>query len=75
MVPSIVILGIIYALMNFIATKIKGKPIYDFLDWKTSFSLYVVFLILFSASFIYIFFCNLDEFVKSDLVNKRDKVT
>ena len=34
-VPFISLIGIIYLIINFTATKVEGKPVYPPMDWKT----------------------------------------
>ena len=57
--------GVIYTIINFVATKVKGKPLYDFLHWNDMSSLiYAIFLNVIAISF-YLGMCFLVNSVKN----------
>lgn len=57
-------IAVAYLSINFLATKIKGKPIYHFLTWQDAQSLYIVTAIVLGAVMGFNILVQLSELVK-----------
>lgn len=72
-IKVVCVITIVYGSINFVATKIKGVPIYDFLHWESMETPLVLCGILGSFSLIYFGLCFIDEKLKWQLVKTRNE--
>jgi hypothetical protein len=64
LIKPILILGTFYLFINFLATKIKGAPLYSFLNWESKESILISGVMLFSFGAVYYVLCKIDEVLK-----------
>ena len=67
----ICVLTVIYSSVNFVATKSRGVPIYDFMHWESMETPLVILGILAAFSIIYLGLVSIDEKLKWQLTQKR----
>ena len=67
----ICVLTVIYSSVNFVATKSRGVPIYDFMHWESIETPLVILGILAAFSIIYLGLVSIDEKLKWQLTQKR----
>jgi hypothetical protein len=64
LLKPLMIVGAFYFFINFIATKIKGTPLYSFLHWQSYESFVIAAVMLFSFGLVYCFLCKVDTALK-----------
>mmetsp|Transcript_38077 Transcript_38077/g.58106 ORF Transcript_38077/g.58106 Transcript_38077/m.58106 type:complete len:80 (+) Transcript_38077:608-847(+) len=57
--------GVVYSVINYIGTTLRGRPLYDFLDWQDWKSPVVIVALLSGISGIYMVMCKIDKAMKS----------
>jgi len=72
MVKPITTIALLYSFVNFITTKMNGKPVYDFLHWENFETPLLIFGVILGTNAFYLGLCVIDEKIKAKLVAKRD---
>ena len=67
-------IALIYLLVNFAATKIRGKPVYHFLTWEDLNSLYIFLGISLGALFVFNFLVTFSELLKGRKANEKSSI-
>ena len=68
-----VVLYVFYMGLNFVQTKVSGKPVYTFMPWTSYETLMLMSGLLVAFSFVFVVFCKIDEYVKLPIDKNKKK--